>query len=77
MIGPLSSEQLGGDEDVIQVDFEGAYAGVDNGLLGGFVDEQVLMLLNLGGLDQFIRDRVLDDYSVLDELLNLPLDYMG
>jgi hypothetical protein len=39
VVGPLVAHQFGGDQDVVDVDFEGAYPGEDDLFVVVFVDE--------------------------------------
>lgn len=76
VIGPLVGDELAGDEHVVDVDLEGANSGEDDLLSRIPVHEQILLVLDLGVLDQLIGDGILDDYGVGYELLDLALDCM-
>lgn len=76
VIGPLVGDEFAGDEHVVDVDLEGTYPGEDYLLPCIPIHEQILLILDLGVLDEFIGHGVLDDDGVSDELLDLALNCM-
>ena len=48
MVGPGVGEQLGVDENVVDVDFKGCYSGEENNLLGLFIDVLIFAEVGVG-----------------------------
>lgn len=70
VIGPGIGSELGGDENVVDVDFKRGDSGKHDLFVGVLVDIDVGLEFHFRGLVEFIGHRVLDDDGAMDVSLN-------